>query len=253
MNQPSDKLNLDRLAVVLVDTRNPLNLGAAARALSNFGFEHLRVVRPYEPSFREARSAVGASELLARAKEFASVPDAIADCTFVVGTTAAHNREMRQPLHGLDSAGQLIRSHLQKGRVAMLFGSEKRGLSNADLAHCHCLVRIPTRIEHGSMNVGQAVAVCLYELIREGGARPAQLEFGVSASQADVERLTSVWLDALRASGYVPSGGGGTTEEKVRRLVRRLNFQTADAEVLLGMLRQIVWKLHANEKTDAGH
>jgi tRNA/rRNA methyltransferase len=248
MNQPSNKLNLDRFAVVLVDTRNPLNLGAAARALSNFGFEHLRVVRPYEPSFREARSAVGTSELLGRAKEFASVPDAIADCTFVVGTTAAHGREMRQPLHGLDSAGKLIRSHLPDGRVAMLFGSEKRGLSNADLAHCHCLVRIPTRIEHGSMNLGQAVAVCLYELIREGGARPAELEFGVPASQADVERLTGVWLDALRASGYVPSGAEGTTEEKVRRLVRRLNFQTADAEVLLGMFRQIVWKLHTNEK-----
>ncbi|HKD14548.1 MAG TPA: TrmH family RNA methyltransferase, partial [Candidatus Angelobacter sp.] len=86
MSQPA---KLDRLCVVLVSTRNPLNIGAAARAMSNFGFSCLRLVNPYEPSFREARSAVGASELLASAAEYKTVAEAVADCTLVVGTTAA--------------------------------------------------------------------------------------------------------------------------------------------------------------------
>src|ERR1700737_264951 len=89
---------LDRLRVVLVSTRNPLNIGAAARAMSNFGFMHLRVVNPYEAAFREARSAVGASALLASAQEYTKVAEAVADCTVVVGTTAGPHRELQHPL-----------------------------------------------------------------------------------------------------------------------------------------------------------
>src|SRR5271166_982287 len=155
----------ENFSVVLVATRNPLNLGAAARAMSNFGFAHLRVVNPYELAFREARSAVGASALLTDAQEYKSVADAVADCTLVVGTTAVRHRELQHPLRRLEYGTRLIRKQLaSRGRVALLFGSEKVGLSNHDLSHCHWLVRIPTREEHISMNLGQAVAVCLYEL-----------------------------------------------------------------------------------------
>src|SRR5262249_24781913 len=86
---------LAHLCVVLVATRKPLNIGAAARAMSNFGFSHLRVVIPYEPAFREARSAVGAAELLKNAQEHKSIADAVADCTLVVGTTALQHRELQ--------------------------------------------------------------------------------------------------------------------------------------------------------------
>jgi TrmH family RNA methyltransferase len=156
----------DRLRVVLVNTRNPLNIGAAARAMSNFGFFHLRVVNPYELAFREARSAVGASPILAAAEEFPSLAEAVADCTLVVGTTSVGHRELQHPVKRLEQAAPLIRKRLAASRVALLFGSEKRGLSNEDLSHCHWLLRIPTREEHRSMNLGQAVAVCLYELAR---------------------------------------------------------------------------------------
>src|SRR5690349_21108869 len=90
-----------RLRVVLVSTRNPLNIGAAARAMSNFGFRYLRVVNPYEPAFREARSAVGAQALLRDAEEYDAVAAAVADCTLVVGTTAMGNRELLHPLRTL--------------------------------------------------------------------------------------------------------------------------------------------------------
>src|SRR6266704_4860337 len=154
----------DRLHVVLVATRNPVNIGAAARAMSNFGFPCLRLVNPYEPAFREARSAVGASKLLASSEVYKSVAEAVADCTLVVGTTAVRHRDLHHPLRRLEIGARLLRKHLASSRVALLFGSEKRGLSNEDLSHCHWLIRIPTREEHRSMNLGQAVAVCLYGL-----------------------------------------------------------------------------------------
>jgi len=235
----------DRLRVVLVATRNPLNIGAAARAMSNFGFLHLRVVNPYEVAFREARSAVGASALLANAEQYKSVADAVADCTLVVGTTARRHRELHHPLRRLELGARLIRKQLAMSQVALLFGSEKIGLSNEALSHCNWLMRIPTREEHGSMNLGQAVAVCLYELIRDSKT-VRQLEKPVAATAAEVERITVVLLEALRASGYLHSNPAasarGKEKDKVRRLVRRLNLQADDAEVWLGMFRQILWK-----------
>src|ERR1700724_950690 len=110
-------------------------MGAAARAMSNFGFRRLRVVNPYDLAFREARSAVGASELLANAEEFTSVAEAVADCTLVVGTTAVGRRELRHAVRRLDDGARLIRQRLASSRVALLFGSEKVGLSNEDLSH----------------------------------------------------------------------------------------------------------------------
>ncbi len=134
---------LGKLRVVLVSPRNPLNIGAAARAMSNFGFTQLRVVKPYNVAFREARSAVGAAALLASAQEFKTVAEAVADCALVVGTTALRHRELQHPLRRLEDGARLIRRQLASRRIAVLFGSEKRGLSNADLSHCHWLMRIP--------------------------------------------------------------------------------------------------------------
>jgi TrmH family RNA methyltransferase len=227
----------DNLRVVLVATRNPLNIGAAARAMSNFGFLRLRVVNCYDVAFREARSAVGAPELLTNAEEFASVADAVADCGLVVGTTAAEARLLEHPLHRLDVGGELIRARLEAGRVALLFGSEKRGLSNDDLSYCHWLMRIPTREAHGSMNLGQAVAVCLYELIRSEGAVFAP-DAKARASGAALERMTLVLLDVLRASGYTKPGTEVDMEEKARRLIRRMDLSEDDAELWTGMLRK---------------
>jgi TrmH family RNA methyltransferase len=234
---------LERLRVVLVRTRNPLNIGAAARALSNFGFSRLRVVQPYEVAFREARSAVGASELLATAEEYSTVAEAVADCTLVVGTTSARDRELHHPLRTLEATAKLIHRRLASSRVALLFGSEKRGLSTEDLSHCHWLLRIPTRQEHGSMNLGQAVAVTLYELARKTQRfTPEKTE---RAPAEELERITVTLLGTLRASGYIKAGAAGSSEIKVRRLIRRLNLVEADAELLQGMLRQILWKLGA--------
>lgn len=157
----------NNLVVVLVKTRNPLNLGAVARAMSNFGVAELRAVRPFGKAWREARSAVGAGEVMAQAREFATIAEAVADCSLVVGTTSVGNRELKHPLRDLVEAAPLLRERMRTGKVAVLFGSEKWGLSNEDLSYCHWLVRIATREEHRSMNLGQAAAVVMYELSRQ--------------------------------------------------------------------------------------
>lgn len=240
------KPDFDGLVVVLVATRNPLNIGAAARAMSNFGFRRLRVVRPYEPAFREARSAVGASALLAKAEIFEGVAEAIADCSLVVGTTAVGKRTLQHTLRRLEDGARLIRKRLKSNRVALLFGSEKTGLSNEDLSHCHWLMRIPTREQNISMNLGQAVAVSLYELIRDAKATRLPDKFEL-ASAVELERITSLLLDALKVSGFLDLRRVADADERLRRVVRRLHLPARDAVVWQGMLRQIAWKLHANE------
>jgi len=253
--------------IVLVDTRNPLNIGAAARAVSNFGFTHFRLVHPYDVAFQGARSAVGAAKILETAKVYENLSDAIADCSLVVGTPAVGPRELHLPLRRLEAGARLIRKHLSQkqvaraatgkksnlpqasepNRVALLFGSEKYGLSNADLSHCHWLMRIPTREEHISMNLGQAVSICLYELIRDAKstAKFERLpEKAISANAGEVERFTSVLTEALSLSGFLDRRTLADADDRIRRLVRRLKLPQRDADMWTGIMRQIVWKLN---------
>jgi TrmH family RNA methyltransferase len=238
-----------QLHVILVRTRNPLNIGAAARAMSNFGFHSLRLVNPYSKAFREARSAVGAADVLKNAREFESVADAVADCSLVVGTTAGRNRSISHALETPAKSATLVRKRLRSQNVALLFGSEKTGLSTDDLSYCDWSIRIPTQ-GNVSMNLGQAVAVCLYELAREGKKAPA--ERPRRASSAQIERLNESLSELLAMSGYVKSSRA-LAGQKVRGLLRRLHISEEDAGLLQGMLRQIGWKIGGagRNRTDA--
>jgi tRNA/rRNA methyltransferase len=184
--------------------------------------------------------------LLATAQEYSSLAEAVADCTLVVGTTAIGKRDLQHRLERLEAGARLIRKRLASGRVALLFGSEKRGLSNADFSHCHWLLHIPTSKNNISMNLGQAVAVCLYELARDSKAIKLS-EKGEPAKAAEVERVTRMLFDALYASGFLIRKPTSDPEERVRRLVRRLNLSSRDMPSWLGILNQIVWKLRQNE------
>lgn len=234
---------MSNLKVILVSPRNPLNIGAAARAMSNFGFLELRLVNPYDVAFREAKSAVKAQKVLEHAREFPTLAEAVADCTLVVGTTSLGPRALEHPMRRLEYGGKLIAKKMASTPVALLFGSEKFGLSNEDVSHCHWLMRIPTRDEHGSMNLGQAVAVCLYELSRKPVAALAEPESKRAADAASLERITEMLEEVLAHSGYVHVRTEGSTQLKIRRLIRRQKMNAHDAEVWLGMLRQILWKL----------
>lgn len=249
MNEASNQL-----AVVLVRTRNPLNIGAVARAMQNFGVRDLRVVQAYEASFREARSAVGAGQVLDEAREFATVGDAVADCRLVLGTTAARRRELQQRVLDLEDARDEVQVATAQGRVALLFGSEKHGLTCEDLDHCQALLRIGTDPEQPSMNLGQAAAVCLWELTRKHAASGLEANGrrrGAEASGADearalagdVERLSGLLLELLEASGYTHPTTAASTEAEVRRLLRRLHVTDRDTHLLMGMMRKLVWRL----------
>lgn len=240
-------IDLSRLRVVLVAPRNPLNIGAVARAMSNFGFQSLRVVNPYSPSFREARSAVGASEILANAERCKTVAEAVEDCTLVVGTTAVRNRDLQHPVRRPEYGTRSIRQRLQSSNVALLFGSEKFGLSNDALSHCHWLIRIPTCDRNISMNLGQAAAVCLYELIRDGKQARAAAQ-GKPATAEGLERITMLLLEALQISGFLDRRRVSDADERIRRMVRRLRLQERDAVIWLGMLRQMLWKMNEGKK-----
>jgi len=211
--------------------------------MSNMGFRRLRLVNAYDVAFREARSAVGASSVLREADLFGTLAEAVADCSLVVGTSSVSERELHHPLRRLEYGGRLIRKHLAGAPAALVFGSEKYGLGNEDLAYCNWIVRIPARRDHGSMNLGQAVAVCLYELVRSPRAVAARPKAAQVAPAAELERLTALLVEVLDDSGYIKPGASPSTAEKTRRLVRRMGLNSRDAEVVLGMLRQIQWKL----------
>lgn len=213
--------------------------------MSNFGVFDLRLVNPFEKAFREAVSAVGAEPLLAKAREFDSVEAAVRDSSLVVGTTAIGNRELQHELYSLEDAAKKIRRKLAKGTVAVLFGSEKTGLSNAELSHCHWLLRIPTREEHRSMNLAQAVAILVYELSRGTGKPGARSKLpSASADMETLHRINAALREALDLSGYIHPRSAGSATEKLRRMLLRFELRAADAEVLLGMLRKVLWKLH---------
>ena len=239
--------DLSRIAVVLVRARNPNNIGAVARAMHDFGFSNLRIVNEYPMPLEGARSAVDASIVLRSATTYATVAEAVADCTLIIGTTAVGERDLNHPLLTLKSAtSEILTSVSNQGSVAILFGSEKTGLSNDELSHCNFLLTIPmfqhADTRHPSMNLGQAVAVCLYELVRE---RPLtqRSQPNEDASAAELERLTTLLAELLEASEYTRHHPANSTLADLRRLVLRLRVTRTDIPVWMGILRQALWKI----------
>jgi TrmH family RNA methyltransferase len=244
---------LDRVCIVLVRARNPNNIGAVARAMHDFGFRHLRLVNDYAVPFETARSAVDASAVLAGAATFSTVADAVADCALVVGTTAVGERALQHPLHALPEAATQIAATLAcDEKVALLFGSEKTGLSNDELSHCNWLLTIPMQqheeLRHPSMNLGQAAAVCLYELVRQTGSH-AGTGIPQAATAGEVERFTSLLIETLEQTGYTKRHPANSDESQIRRLVLRMGLASTDVPVWMGVLRQIVWRVRGSDST----
>lgn len=245
--------------MVLVRARNPQNIGAVARAMHDFGFGDLRIVNAYGVPLEAARSAVDASEVVLGASSFASVAEAVADSTLVLGTTAVGERKLEHPLEALHVAAERVAGEFAAGnaepRVALLFGSEKTGLSNEELSHCHALLTIPMQLHEGmrhpSMNLGQAVAVCLYELARGTPVTPRG-PAGEPASAGVVERVRALLGEVLDEAEYGRHHPANAEEADLRRLVMRMGLTRVDAPVWMGMLRQVLWRLRNPERREQG-
>lgn len=243
----------DRIEVVLVSPRNPLNIGAVARAMANFGFSRLSVVAPFEPHWREARSAVGSAELLRCARNSPTLAEAVEDCILVLGTGTQTHRKPEQPVVRLTELAPHLSSALQHGRrIALVFGPEKHGLTREDLARCHFLVEIPTGPEQPSMNLGQAAAVVLYELAtrvstgpggREPDTRELPQNYPSPTESGDLDILGGLIEQIMVAARYSPSTMRASNRHDLQVMLRRLHFNRADTRRALGLFRRILWQL----------
>jgi tRNA/rRNA methyltransferase len=238
----------DRIHVVLVSPRNPLNIGAVARAMANFGFIRMRVVSPYQPHWREARSAIGAPELLRDAEETTSLADAVHDCSLVLGTGTLTYRKPEQPVVRLDEIAPLMNEALNRSeRIALVFGPEKHGLTREDLSRCHYLVEIPTDPRQPSMNLGQAAAVCLYEI---GARTPVAPMASLSEdpheptpTSGNLDILADLMEELLTAAHYSPNTMQAANRHDLRLMLRRLRLNAADIRRALGLFRRILWRI----------
>jgi tRNA/rRNA methyltransferase len=237
----------DVFQVVLVSPRNPLNIGAVARAMANFGLRRLSVVAPFDPTWREARSAIGAPELLINAIESATLAEAVASCTLVVGTGTQARRKPEQRVVPLPELAPMVSRELAcGGRVALVFGPEKHGLTREDLSFCHILVEIPTDPLQPSMNLGQAVAVCLYELTRPAESSQANPVPSVTSATPSerLDLLAGVIEEAMQAVGYSPRAMQPANRHDLRLLLRRLSLSAQDTRRILGLFRRILWRIN---------
>lgn len=157
--------------VVLVRPRDPNNIGACARAMANFGLRDLRVVEPFPPVWREATSAVGATDIMQSAAQLNSLNEALQDCTFSLAATALRNRDVVQEVITLPRLNERLAT-VAAARVALVFGNEKTGLSNEDIERCDAILNIPTVAKQPSINLAQAVILTCYELSRRTDFMP---------------------------------------------------------------------------------
>jgi tRNA/rRNA methyltransferase len=219
-----------------------LNIGAAARAMLNFGFGELWLVEPYDKAFRDARSAVGAAGVLEQARVTSDLVSALGDASLVVGTSVMRGRADGQVRRMLPEGAHPLRTHVDDRNAALVFGSEKFGLSKDDLSHCDWILTIPTEEGCPSMNLGQAVALCCYEMARHSKAVPS-LKTPATVGAAERDRIVQMLVPMLEAGGFILSDNRDSQMRKLRRWVGRLRLAPKDARTFQGMLRQIQWKL----------
>ncbi len=228
---------ISRCKIILVRPRDPNNIGAVARAMKNFGFENLLVVKPHPPVWNEAVSAVNAEDVIANARVVDSLDAAISDCNLVVGTTDRTRVDQKRNLYAPADLSRELRS--AQYHTALVFGQEKHGLTNEDLSRCHRVVGIPTKPDCPSMNLGQAVAVCLYELIREQAQSDAVPSPSEAATTGAIESALQLMIDVMHKIDYILPGSESDLTRKVRNILLGKNLTGYEAGMLCGILQRI--------------
>ena len=204
------------IRIVLVRPRNPMNIGAAARAMANFGHSDLVVVDPYEPVWRETRSAPEAEDVVKSARKVDTWEEAMRDCDIVLGTSSFHRRPKEAAVIELPNMNLFLSSYASSAPLALVFGSERSGLSNEELSRCQAILHVPTSQGTPSMNLGQAVAVVLYEFRRSGWDAPRVIP---SAPAAELEPLIQTLALLGESMDYPP---GYMPEDRLGRIRQAL-------------------------------
>ncbi len=245
--------------VILVRPQMGENIGAAARAMLNFGLTDMRLVAPRDgwPNPRAVAMASGAAgQVLDRARVFATLAEAMADVDHAYATTA-RGRELTKPVHTPATAMAEAREMTGQGRrVALIFGPERAGLENDDIARANAIVTVPVNPEFPSLNLAQAVLLLGYEWGRDAlPAQPAppgrRPEGEVPATRLEIEKLADHWEEKLTAARFFfPPDKAPTMRLTVRNLWSRLPLTRADVQIFHGMVRQLTWQGKGKPRQD---
>ncbi len=240
--------------VILVRPQMAENIGAAARAMLNFGLTSLRLVAPRDgwPQPGAVAMASGASRLLDHAGVFPDVAAAVADCDWVMATTA-RGRDLVKPVLSPERAMADARALAGQGRrVGLLFGPERTGLENDDLLPANALVTVPANPDFPSLNLAQCVLLMGYEWVRLGGEVPGEvlaLAGTELASKADTDRLAAHWEERLEAAGFFfPPEKVAHMKGSLRNMWGRLPLTRAEVQTFHGILKQIAHKLRRQDE-----
>ena len=236
-------------AIVLVRPQMGENIGAAARAMWNFGLDRMHIVAPRDgwPNPGAVAMASGAGRLLDEAQLWGSTGEALADCTYVLATTA-RARDLTKPVLTPEKAMQVAAHKIAEGqRVAVLFGPERAGLENDDIAMANAIINVPVNPEFASLNLAQCVLLTGYEWQRAVAvAAPERVEMAGAdwAVQAEVEALARHYEERLEQAGFFfPAHKAESMKITLRNMWSRMPLTGADAKMLHGIMRQMVrWK-----------
>jgi tRNA (cytidine32/uridine32-2'-O)-methyltransferase len=229
---------------VLIDTAQPGNIGAAARAIKNMGFGNLVLVAPQVfPADRAVWRAAGATDVLSAARVVDSLDEAIAGCHLVIGTSA-RDRRIPWPIgNARDCAAQVI-AEPAESQVAILFGREHSGLTNDELQRCHLHLHIPAFEGYSSLNIAAAVQVVAYELrmaqlVAEDAASIDSPWDEPMAKVEDLEHMLTHMEQVMTDSGFLDPDNPRQTLTRVRRLFTRLRLDSSEVAILRGLLRSV--------------
>ena len=235
-------------AFVLIRPQMGENIGAAARGMWNFGLERMRIVDPRDgwPNKKAVAMASGAGRLLDEAQIFADTAAAVADCDYVYATTA-RPRGLTKLVLTPEAAMQDARARIAQGqKVAVMFGPERAGMENDDIARANAIISVPVNPEFASLNLAQCVLLTGYEWRRE--AVPAEASrvdaVGDWAEQIEIEKLGDHFEERLETAGFFfPDHKAENMKMNLRNMWSRMPLTRADVQMLHGMMRQMVrWK-----------
>jgi TrmH family RNA methyltransferase len=228
------------ISIVLVDTTHPGNIGASARAMKNMGLSSLVLVRPQAYPDPEALTrASAAADVVARAHVVADVANAIADCGLVIGASARPRSARHRVLDAREAARELKAASVLRP-AAVLFGGERSGLANEELARCHALLRIPADAEYESLNLAQAVQIVAYEIHMAGLGPDRGAEAMAPPATAKEMAALDAHLDAVMTRvGFMHEGNAGQLGPRIRRMLSRATPDDGEVGILRGLLAAI--------------
>jgi len=227
---------------ILVAPRHPGNIGAAARAMKTMGADDLWLVAPASfPDPEATTRAAGAADLLERAQVVATLAEAVADCNFVVGTSARLRTEFYWPgLTPREAAPRLLAAG-EEGTAAVVFGTERSGLTNAEFERCNALIHVPANPAYESLNLSQAVQIIAYELRCAADlAIPRPRRLVPLAPAAELDRLTAHIDQVLNAVGFTDRAGGPTLLKRFERIFARAELDQHEVNMLRGLLAAVL-------------